>query len=101
MAKIMPAVKKSNPNGVPLKIGIQPKYVFRGISKLFTTQERSTKMPQSPKITLGTAASNSTRYETGTLMLLGAISTRKIAMPKLNGTPISRAMPEVTSVPKM
>jgi hypothetical protein len=32
-------------------------------------------------------------------MALGAISTRKIAMPKLKGTPMRRARPDVTSVP--
>jgi hypothetical protein len=35
----------------------------------------------------------------GTLSVLGAISTRKIAIPKLNGTPMSSAIAEVTSVP--
>ena len=33
-------------------------------------------------------------------MLLGDISARKIAIPKLKGTPMRSAIPEVTRVPK-
>src|SRR5579883_1613396 len=32
IAKITPAVKKSSPKGVPEKKGINPRYLFRGIS---------------------------------------------------------------------
>ena len=50
---------------------------------------------------LGTAASSSTMLETTTLITSGAISARKIAIPKLIGTPIMMAIRAVTRVPKM
>src|SRR5216683_2844914 len=50
---------------------------------------------------LGTAASNSTILDTTTLITSGAISARKIAIPRLMGTPIMTAIRAVTRVPKM
>ena len=47
----------------------------------------------------GIAASNSTAVPSGRFSATGHISVRKIAMPKLTGTPIMSAIAEVTSVP--
>ena len=47
----------------------------------------------------GTAASNLTATPSGRLSHLGESSVRNMAMPKLTGTAISRAMNDVASVP--
>ncbi len=48
---------------------------------------------------LGIAASSSIAVPSGRFSHGGQSSVRNSAMPKLTGTPISRAMAEVTSVP--
>src|SRR6058998_1047166 len=58
-----------------------------------------TKIPHSPYTTDGTAASSSTTYVSGIRSHGGESSERKIAMPRLIGTPTRRASAEVTSVP--
>ena len=50
---------------------------------------------------LGTAANNSTINEIGSLILVGAISERNIAIPRLRGTAIHNAINDVTNVPAM
>ena len=59
----------------------------------------STNRPQMPKMMLGTAASSSIAMPTGRLSHTGASSVRKMAIPKLTGIAITRAMSEVTTVP--
>ncbi len=56
-------------------------------------------MPQSPKITLGTAASISMTVTTGWRIRWGAISVRKSAVATPSGTAMTRAMIEDTKVP--
>jgi hypothetical protein len=48
---------------------------------------------------LGTAASNSMMKDSGVDNLDGAISERKMAIPRLMGTPIAIAIAEVIKVP--
>ena len=60
-----------------------------------------TKIPHSPRITLGTAASNSIKIVSGCRTHWGASSVRYTAVPMLSGTAISSAINEETSVPKM
>ena len=50
---------------------------------------------------LGTAANNSTINEIGSLILVGAISERNIAIPILRGTAMHNAINDVTRVPAM
>src|SRR5579859_4368203 len=52
-------------------------------------------------MTLGIAASSSVRKASGPRSARGHISVRKTASPTARGTAISRAMTEVTSVPKI
>ena len=47
----------------------------------------------------GTAANNSTAVPKGRRKYAGQISVRKMAIPKLRGTAMSRAMTDVTTVP--
>ncbi len=58
-------------------------------------------IPHSPIITLGTAASNSMMKDKGVLSFSGASSERNIAIPRLNGTAMSRASNDETIVPKI
>ena len=58
-------------------------------------------MPQSPKMTLGTAASISIAIMMGWRILSGASSVKKSAVATPRGTAISSAISEDTSVPKM
>lgn len=48
---------------------------------------------------LGTAASNSITKDNDVDSFDGAISVKNMAMPKLIGTPIAIAIPELTKVP--
>src|SRR5438046_9881875 len=50
---------------------------------------------------LGTAARSSMILDTATFMTSGAISARKIAIPRLIGTPMIIAIDAVTRVPRM
>src|SRR5437660_12224442 len=56
-------------------------------------------MSQRPQTTEGPPAGRATRYVSGIRIQDGASSERKIAMPKLIGTPNKSASAEVTSVP--
>ena len=58
-------------------------------------------MPHNPIITLGIAASNSMMKERGVLNFTGASSERYIAIPRLNGTAMSKARNDETRVPKI
>ncbi len=59
----------------------------------------STKKPHRPYTTEGTAASRSTRTESGPRMRRGASSVMYSAVATAIGTPISSAIAAVTSVP--
>ena len=58
-------------------------------------------IPHNPIITLGIAASNSMMKDRGVLNFSGASSERYIAIPRLNGTAMSRARNDETRVPKI
>jgi len=60
-----------------------------------------TKMPQSPRITLGTAASSSMKSVRAWRNHCGANSVRQTAVAMLSGTAITSAMTEETTVPKI
>ena len=60
-----------------------------------------TNMPHNPRMTLGTAASNSMKMVSGCRIHCGASSVRKTAVAMLRGTAMTRAITEDTSVPKM
>src|SRR2546426_978343 len=57
------------------------------------------KIPHNPCTTDGTAASSATTYVSGIRSHGGESSERKMAMPRLIGTPNRRASADVTSVP--
>ena len=59
----------------------------------------SVKIASRPRITLGTAASSSTRNVQALESLGGASSARKMAAPTPSGTEISRARKDVSTVP--
>ena len=58
-----------------------------------------TKMPHNPRITLGIAASISINETSGCRIQSGASSVRYAAVAMLNGTAMSNAISEETSVP--
>src|SRR2546428_8021389 len=98
-ARMTPAVNLSVPMGFPWKMGRHPKTLWTtGSTETRMTGPR-TKIPHSPYTTDGTAASSSTTYVSGIRSQGGESSERKIAMPRLIGTPNRRASAEVTSVP--
>src|SRR5437667_6090986 len=98
-ASMTPAVNLSVPMGFPWKMGRNPKMLWTtGSTETRMTGPR-TKIPHNPYTTDGTAASNSTTYVSGIRSHGGESSERKIAMPRLIGTPNSRASADVTRVP--
>src|SRR5438132_223631 len=100
IARTIPAVKTSRPNGVFAKKGTEsPKALLSGTSIKSRIQNLKTKRAQSPYMMLGTAASNSITNDNGVASLPGEISEIKVAIPKLIGTPIAMAIPELTRVP--
>ena len=68
-------------------------------SRFRATQGPNTRIPQSPRTTLGIAASNSTIVATGAASLRGAISVRKSAIAIESGVARTSAMNDVTTVP--
>src|SRR5665811_2155314 len=58
-------------------------------------------MPHNPIMTLGIDASNSMMKDKGVLNFSGASSERYIAIPRLNGTAMSKARNDETRVPKI
>src|SRR2546427_10057402 len=98
-ARMTPAVNLSVPMGFPWKMGRNPKTLWTTGSTETRMAGPRTKIPHSPYTTDGTAASSSTTYVSGIRSHGGESSERKIAMPRLIGTPTRRASAEVTSVP--
>src|SRR2546426_1858004 len=98
-ARMTPAVNLSVPMGFPWKMGRNPMMPWTtGSTETRQTAPR-TKSAPNPSTTDGTAASSSTTYVSGIRSQGGESSERKIAMPRLIGTPNRRASAEVTSVP--
>src|SRR3989441_2242048 len=99
IARMTPAVNLSVPMGFPWKMGRNPKMSWTtGSTETRMTGPR-TKIPHNPYTTDGTAASSSTTYVSGIRSHGGESSERKMAMPRLIGTPNRRASADVTSVP--
>src|SRR6058998_1540494 len=98
-ARMTPAVNLSVPMGFPWKMGRNPKMLWTTGSTEARMAGPRTKIPHNPYTTDGTAASSSTTYVSGIRSHGGESSERKIAMPRLIGTPNRRASAEVTSVP--
>jgi hypothetical protein len=102
IARTIPAVNTSRPNGACPKKGMYPpKVLYKGFSIKSKIQNLNTNNAQKPKIMLGTAANNSITKDNGVLILGEDSSERNIAIPKLIGTPIAMAIAEVTKVPTM
>ena len=85
--------------GVPLKSGIQPNHEWSHGSRWSRTKGPSTKIPQSPRTTLGTAASISISEPITPRTAGGASSVRKSAIAIASGPAISTAANDVTAVP--
>ena len=81
------------------KIGIQPKSAPKNGWTCCASNGASTKMPQSPITTLGTAASISISVPTGPRTAGGASSLRKSPIAIESGAASSIAPKDVTSVP--
>src|SRR2546426_3658526 len=99
IARMTPAVNLSVPMGFPWKMGRNPKMLWTTGSIETRMTGPRTKIPHNPYTTDGTAASSSTTYVSGIRSHGGESSERKMAMPRLIGTPNRRASADVTSVP--
>src|SRR5437870_2073421 len=99
IARMTPAVNLSVPMGFPWKMGRNPKMSWTTGSTVTRMTGPRTKIPHNPYTTDGTAASSSTTYVSGIRSHGGESSERKMAMPRLIGTPNRRASADVTSVP--
>ena len=100
IASTSPAMKMPLDCGVPLKSGMKPSVSCSHGSRWFAANGPSTRIPQSPSTTLGTAASVSTSAPTMPPTPRGASSLRKSAIAIASGTAITSAISEVTAVPK-
>src|SRR4051812_45098405 len=87
--------------GEPEKNGSQPSQSSRNGSICARMNGPSTKIPQSPTTTLGTAASISTSDPIGARMTGGASSVRKSAIAIESGAASTTAPNDVTIVPTM
>ena len=101
MAMMMPPASMLTPKIGPLNSGRKPKAPRSQGNKCSRSQGTITKMPQRPRMTLGTAASNSMNSVSGCRNQCGASSVRNTALAMLSGTAIRSATAEETSVPKM
>ena len=86
-------------DGSPEKSGHQPRKLCSHGSSVSRTHGPKTRMPQSPRTTLGIAASSSTSVAIGAAARRGAISVRKSAIAIESGVASSSAMIDVTTVP--
>ena len=99
IARITPATKIPLAPGCPPNNGMKPRVLWSHGSTWSARNGPSTRMPQSPRTTVGIAASISTNEPTTSRIPLGASSLRKSAIAMARGVAISRAMSEVTAVP--
>ena len=86
-------------DGSPEKIGRKPATSCSHGSRWSRTHGPSTRMPHSPRTTLGIAASSSTIVAIGAAIRRGAISVRKSAIAIDSGTASVSAISDVTTVP--
>ncbi len=86
--------------GFVLKIGIQPNVPWIAGPRVPAMNGPSTRIPQSPRTTLGIAASSSTSGATTWRIQAGASSLRKRAMAIEMGVARSSAPNDVTSGPE-
>ena len=86
--------------GFVLKIGIQPNVPWIAGPRVPVMNGPSTRIPQSPRTTLGIAASSSTSGATAWRIQAGASSLRKRAMASEMGVARSSAPNDVTSGPE-
>jgi hypothetical protein len=103
IARISPAASTLGPYAGPLKKGVAPRCrVSRRNGMMVERSSGSRKnTPHRPKTTLGTAASRSMKNDRGWRSQLGQNSERKIAPPSASGVATTRAMIEVTIVPRI
>ena len=99
IARIRPAMKTPLELGSPEKSGIQPNHLCSQGSMWLAANGPSTRIPQSPSTTLGTAASISTSGPITPRIQPGASSVRKRAIAIASGPAITSAISEVTAVP--
>src|SRR5919201_994930 len=96
MDRMTPAASMPTPYGGPWNNGTNPNQRPSAGCTQPRNHGTSTKIPQSPYTTLGTAASSSMRNATGGRIQNGASSARKIAAPSESGTAMSSASSDDT-----
>ncbi len=100
IAKTRLAVRTPIPSDGPWKRGRKPRLFSKNWPGPTLNQGASTKRPQRPKTTLGTAASSSTVKDAGFFSQGGASSLKKMAVPIPRGPARAKASKDVIRVPK-